>query len=183
MKGNQGLDALAALCGGTFGSNLADDSKLLEGTTAERSGMLGPTSAGANGDATLRYPSSNTAMSDVMTPQQWQQYFLASGCGGGSAPTSGTDPSAAAVAALFTAASCKQSRDGRAPQFNQAASLFQQLALNYQGQYATMYNAHAATQFAQQHSQQPHLAPSLTGEFYVLLSVFLRRRRYRCRQS
>jgi hypothetical protein len=134
MKGNQGLEALAALCGGASQAVEEPDSNRqgadISGNEGSSSAISSST-ASSREDSTAILNSGQAAAPSQLPSQQWQQYLASQ--------SQGIPNAFSGVALPFAAAPNSQN--------------LQQMAFSIQGQYQAFMQAHAA-QMAQQYAQQ-----------------------------
>lgn len=143
MKGNQGLDALAALCGGATKARVGNNVASAEGTTIAPTPMQNPVSHAGN----VPGPTGNISfVPENMTPiaseaqqqqQQWQQAVASAATYGGVAPNAATTALLSAAAATTGLAN----NNGEASTLN---TTMQQLAYYQYIQHAAAAAAQAA---------------------------------------
>jgi len=169
MNGNQGLDALAALCGGAFQARTVEERD--QSNNYPTATNHDTTAAVTSPPATLQNPqvlpvvapcqATGTNLPPPSAGQQWLQYVASSYAGA---------PSAVAPDAGFPGMlAASYSLGGPS---NSSATAFQQWMCSLQGQYQALFQAQA-TQLAQQyaHQQQRHRFAASPGAFMDPASV------------
>lgn len=99
MNGNQGLEALAALCGGEAAVATDKGKKSQPDSTTSRDGASGAAATSNNSTQPMQ------SVPEGITPQQWQQAVAAAAAFGSGAPTPAANPGAGAATGGFTAQS------------------------------------------------------------------------------